>query len=196
MIFGLFLLFALSEEVQTLKAGDKIELSIFGYPEISGSFPIEDDGTVYLPLVGKIKAENLTHSQFREVIQGAYMNFLVEPKIFIKPLHRVTILGKVSIPGTYYISETESITDLIAKAGGLREKADLKRINIIRQGKKYSIKKFLKRGKTLSDVKLYSGDIITIPKSFGIERETVYAISSIVSTTYTLYLIYHFIIRK
>lgn len=99
-------------------------------------------------------------------------------KIFVRSLPNyevqqpVYIIGEVNYPGTYTIeNKTDRLSDLIDRAGGLRQEAYISGAKLYRDDKLIFVdfEKALKNKNTASNLILESGDRIEIPK----ERQTV-----------------------
>lgn len=102
-------------------------------PLLSG-FKIEDDGTISLPVLGKVEIAGLTISQAREKIQSIVSDYLESPTVDIKLLSfQFTILGEVEKEGEFTTYNPKiSILDAIGKASGLTDFADRTKLKIIR----------------------------------------------------------------
>lgn len=99
-------------------------------------------------------------------------------KVFVRSLPNyevqqpVYIVGEVNYPGTYTIeNKTDRLSDLIDRAGGLRQEAYIAGAKLYRNDKLVFVDfdKALKNKNTASNLILESGDRIEIPK----ERQTV-----------------------
>lgn len=99
-------------------------------------------------------------------------------KVFVRSLPNyevqqpVYIIGEVNYPGTYTIeNKTDRLSDLIDRAGGLRQEAYIAGAKLYRNDKLVFVdfNKALKNKNTASNLILESGDRIEIPK----ERQTV-----------------------
>ena len=107
--------------------------------------------------------------------------FFLEPNdnVFIRAnsdweLQRnVTVLGEVEKPGTYTLkSKTERITDLIARAGGLKETAYLKGAKIIRRQENVGqigidFERIFRNPQVEENIYLRAGDKIVIPEKMA-----------------------------
>lgn len=99
-------------------------------------------------------------------------------KVFVRSLPNyevqqpVYIVGEVNYPGTYTIeNKTDRLSDLIDRAGGLRQEAYIAGAKLYRNDKLVFVDfdKALKNKNTASNLILESGDRIEIPK----ERQTI-----------------------
>ena len=103
-------------------AGDKIAVSVFGQPELSGEAIVDQNGNLRLPVIGDVPAANLTPSELEKGIgnfleQGYVRRPVVSAKIAeYRPIY---VLGMVRTPGLYPYRDGESVLAAIARAGGL-----------------------------------------------------------------------------
>ena len=97
--------FATDETDYTLGGGDLISLDIFQVEEYSGEYPVLVDGTISLPLVGRVDVRGLSLKKTSEVVSEKYKTYLKRPIISVglvapRPL-RIGIAGEVDNPGAY-----------------------------------------------------------------------------------------------
>ncbi|MEM9423004.1 MAG: polysaccharide biosynthesis/export family protein, partial [Pseudomonadota bacterium] len=65
-----------------LGAGDRVKITVFGEPDLSGEFAVDGTGYVSLPLVGEIKAAALTVREFQSAVDVAFRDgYLKDPKV-------------------------------------------------------------------------------------------------------------------
>ncbi len=167
--FILILILNFNNIAQTLRPGDGIKLIFYNITDsISGDYYIQDDGTVSLPYLGKIVAANVNIENLKKEIYNKYSSLYKNPELTILPLVRVNIFGEVRNAGFYYVTGSDKLSDLIAKAGGTTQDADLSDIYITRNGKEIKIngEKVLENGSSLDDIGLQSGDQIDITRKW------------------------------
>lgn len=102
-------------------------------PLLSG-FEVEVDGTIFLPVIGKVEVAGLTLDEARSKIQSIVSELLESPTVEIKLLSfRVTVIGEVEKEGTLMVYYSKlSLLDAIAQAGGLTDFSDPETVKIIR----------------------------------------------------------------
>ncbi|MFP4253121.1 MAG: polysaccharide biosynthesis/export family protein [Halothece sp.] len=185
-----------------LGPGDTIQVNVFEEEEFSGDNGrqrILADGSITLPLVGAIPVAGLTLEEASNVITEELSDLLKRPIVNVRLVNarpvRVTIVGEVQSPGTYAVSPEDSgsvvqgqtlgartvgppsLSDVISLAGGIRETAQIREIEIIRQERGNDTKtinidlwELLQSGGGQGDIALRPGDRIVIP-----EAETITA---------------------
>ncbi len=141
----------------TLKAGDKITISIWNHNDLSiGSvnsvytsneatgkwLQLDDEGKVNLPKAGRIQLKGLTVKEANYFLEQQYSDILKEPVVNIRVLnHYVTILGEVTNPGRYSLdNETISLVEILGEAKGLTAYSRNEEIELVRIVNGQSIK--------------------------------------------------------
>jgi polysaccharide biosynthesis/export protein len=103
-------------------------------PDIEGQ-QVDQDGYMEFPLVGKIKAEGLTKTQFRATLLEAVAPILKDPFIYVDlPKRGVTILGEVKQSTTVvFAKEHANIFETLAQVGYTTDLADLTKVKVYRE---------------------------------------------------------------
>lgn len=142
---------------------------------VAGQIPayqVEEDGTVALPVIGRVEVSGLTRYQAARKIEGLYKEKLLkDPIIDLKIINlKVTVLGEIRTQGNYLLlKDKTSLVDMIGEAGGLTDKANEKNIQIIRGDKAHPhiIMADLNNINTLAnpELNLQNNDIIYIAQN-------------------------------
>jgi polysaccharide biosynthesis/export protein len=108
---------------------DLIDISVLDEPELNQTCRVANDGTIALPLIGRLKATGLTADQLRSKLQDAWgKSYLVNPQItvFVREFHAqpVSVVGAVDRPGVYQLTSPHTLIEVISMAGGLAKKAN------------------------------------------------------------------------
>jgi len=113
--------------------GDVLEINIQALAELQNRpVRVSGEGTIKLPWIGEMKAEGFTDATLTEEIKRKLQeHYMYDPQvhIFVREYHsrQVAILGAVSRPGLYNLAtETDTLLDMIALAGGMTEGAALR----------------------------------------------------------------------
>lgn len=160
-----------------LRSNDAVSVTVFQEPELNCTERIAADGTIAVPMIGRIQISGRSPIKAAEVIRDALKKYLVSPQVNLSVTEATkeyfTLLGQVASPGNYVIPTTHDLSLLMAvgMAGGFTEKANPGKITIKRQvGSKETFirvdgKKLAgERGKTTFIV--LPGDIITVGEIF------------------------------
>src|SRR5207249_2179215 len=81
-------------------------------------------------------------------------------------VNQVYVVGEVAQPGAYQISSLGTALTALYAAGGVTERANMRRIEIQRVGKTVAtldLYDYLLRGDTRSDIRLETGDVVFVP---------------------------------
>jgi polysaccharide biosynthesis/export protein len=98
------------------------------------SFLVADDGTVTLPIIGRVELKGLTRQEAARKLEEQYSKYIKNPIIDVSIINlSVSVLGEVRNPGTYMLDrENTNLVELLAMAGGVTDNGRLKRLRIIR----------------------------------------------------------------
>ncbi len=111
--------------------GDVLEISVPGMDEMKDvtSVRVSGDGMIDLPLVGRVQASGLDEEGLRaEIHRRLEADYMYNPPVnlFVREYRsrQVAVVGAVERPGLYNLaSEADTILDMIAQAGGMKEGA-------------------------------------------------------------------------
>lgn len=99
------------------------------------SYPVDLDGQVNLPAIGKVPVVGLTRREAAIKIQDLYKSKLLkDPIIELSVVNlKVTLLGEFSKQGNFLLErDNTTLIDIIGEAGGITKTADPKTLKIIR----------------------------------------------------------------
>jgi polysaccharide export outer membrane protein len=116
--------------VKEYKVGPKdlLEITVFELPELNQTVRVSEDGSISLPLLGRVEIEGLT----KEALERKLADLLEEKYlkkarviIFIKEYQskRVSVIGAVGKPGMYELIGRVFLLEMISQAGGLTDRA-------------------------------------------------------------------------
>lgn len=153
---------------------DVLAINVWKEPDISRSVPVRSDGKISLPLVGEVEAAGRTPLKLEQDIAGRLRNYISEPEVtvIVQQINsqKFNILGFVARPGTYLLTNSATVLDAIALAGGFRDFAKQKSIYILRQNADgsqtripFNYKQVIKGQNPAQNVKLQPRDTIVVP---------------------------------
>jgi polysaccharide biosynthesis/export protein len=105
-----------------ISAGDRIGVTVFGQPDLSGEANVDQGGNIRLPLIGDIHAANLTLTELEKSIATALTpGYVRNPTVTARIVEYgpIYVLGMVRTPGLYPYREGLSVLAAIARAGGI-----------------------------------------------------------------------------
>lgn len=156
-----------------LAPGDQIEITVFDEPDLTRTVSIKSDGVIALPLINQVKASGKTASQLESELTRLYSKFLRRPTVSVIVrqfrMDRVYVMGEVSRPGRYDLTDDMTVLDALTMAGGPTNKGNLNALQVGRvengKAKTITIKADqLVQGKEGANVKLQKGDIVYVPR--------------------------------
>ncbi len=101
-----------------LRPGDVITLAVFGYPDLSGNFPVTTDRTITPPGAGDIPVGNLLRSEVEDYLRTQMRRFVRDPLVRAEAQIRIAMFGGVSREGFFVVPASALLTDVIMTAGG------------------------------------------------------------------------------
>lgn len=106
---------------------DVLQITVFDVPDLNQTVRVANDGTIGLPLLGRIEASGLTTDQLRDRLEKELGKNLVQNpqvSVFVQQYQArpVSIVGAVEKPGLYQITGPRSIIEMISLAGGLSKR--------------------------------------------------------------------------
>lgn len=133
---GLFSENATSGALYRLGSGDRLAISVFGHPDLSGEFEVDASGEIAYPLLGQVGARGHTLEELRGIIgDDLDRDFIVDPRVSVEVLNfrPFYILGQVNAPGSYPYVSGLNVRQAVAIAGGFTRRADQAEVVIVRE---------------------------------------------------------------
>jgi len=166
------------DETYALGAGDRLQITLLNVPEYSGVQQVLADGSVNLPLIGKVSIKGMTLPVAEAAIANRYeseLRYAAVTLVLVQPRPlRIAIAGEVQKPGSYTLTFAEesqfpSIAQAIQEAGGVTQAANLHQVQVRRQQMNSSqtivlnLWDLVKDGDLSQNIALRDGDTIMIP---------------------------------
>jgi polysaccharide export outer membrane protein len=142
--------FAVLETEYLIGPGDVLQIIVWDHPELTipaGSFrdaetsgqQVGDDGYVYYPYVGLIKAIGMNIAALRDVLTEELSAYIQDPQLDVRVVgyrsKRVYVVGEVNEPGLLPLNDVPlTIADAISLSGGLTSDAYKSGVNVSRDG--------------------------------------------------------------
>jgi len=109
-------------------ARDVLKVTVWGQDDLSKDYPVDPDGYVSFPLVGRVKAAGLTPTAFADDLRTRLeKDYLVNPQVLVSVKdylsQKVHVSGEADKPGVYYLSGPTTVRDILSRAGGLSKSA-------------------------------------------------------------------------
>ena len=119
---------ALAAGGRVLTPQDTISIKVVNQPDMDTTTRVETDGTISFPYVGRIRAAGLSEDQLAHAIerQLASRQIVTDPHVLVDITSfgtQASVQGQVGVPGVYTLDRPTNLTQLLSRAGGLRDAA-------------------------------------------------------------------------
>lgn len=153
--------------------GDILGIVLVGYPDMAAAgangYPVDQQGFVQFPLIGRIKATGLSVPQFTDTLRSRLQRYLKysdpQVKIINYRGNKFFIDGEVKQPGEFTIDDAPvSLYSAISRAGGATETGDSNSIVLNRKGRNYNIglQELRQIGSSGNQIYIQDGDSIHV----------------------------------
>jgi polysaccharide biosynthesis/export protein len=153
-----------SLETYRLDSGDKLRVTVFGQPDLSGEFNVDSSGLVALPLIEPVWARGETAEEFARSLERVLgQRLLRNPAVSVEitQYRPFFILGEVNRPGQYPYVNGMTVKTAAAIAGGFTYRARTSEVIISRGQGKNRIE-----GAAPLDTLLLPGDTVTVNERY------------------------------
>lgn len=146
-----------------LGAGDKVRVIVYGEDDLGGTFEVDGNGTISLPLIGPVKAVGLSaHALEASITNGLADGYVNDPRVNVEitTYRPFTVIGEVNKPGEYAYVSDMSVLNAVALAGGYTSRAKESSVCVRRNGN--TQEECIDADET---TKIHPGDVVRIPES-------------------------------
>jgi len=117
---------------------DVLAIALWDWPEASGRYPVETDGTFTFPMIGRISAggvrlRDVEGDLKRRLAVGYFENAQLSVTVAQYRSQRIVILGEVRSPGSYPLTGGMTLLEALAQAGSVTADAGRDAV-IVRSG--------------------------------------------------------------
>ncbi|MDA3787718.1 MAG: polysaccharide biosynthesis/export family protein [Desulfobacula sp.] len=138
--------------------------------------PVRPDGYISFPLIADVLAGGKTVPVLKEILTKQYQaqvdNLTITLSLYTMKANLVYIFGEVPNPSSYLVDGTNTVSQLISRAGGVKDTAEKSTILVISRDKKrrpwgrlVNLEKILYDGDASHDLILNQYDVVYVPKS-------------------------------
>ncbi len=154
---------------------DLLEIKVFESPELNQTVRVSEDGSITIPLLGKVMVGGITKDAVEEKIAGLLEDrkFVINAKVsvFIKEYqsNSVSVIGAVNSPGMYELIGKRTLLQMITQAGGFADNAgdSLFVLREVPNGGERSIsidlEELVIHGDQKLNIPLQANDVINVP---------------------------------
>lgn len=166
---------------------DVLTITVFGEPDFSGKYTVEQDGTFTFPQLGRIKAGGMTlrglEQEIRTKLSDGYIrNPQVAVTIETYQSQRILVVGEVRSPGEFQLAGETTLLAALARAGSTTPAAG-REVLVVRAARparpgttgeepEPEVLRIdladLQAGNISLNVRLQDGDTINVPKALSV----------------------------
>jgi polysaccharide export outer membrane protein len=153
---------------------DVLHVNVFQVADLSGDYDVDLTGTISMPLIGSVKAVDLTtHELDERITQMLSAKYLQHPDVSVavksSSTRNVTVDGSVRQAGVFPVTGRLTLLQVVALAHGTDENANPHRVAVFRtiKGQRMAAAfdlTSIRRGEA-EDPRIYSGDIVVVDGS-------------------------------
>lgn len=172
------------DDEYVISSRDHIKISVMFHDDLSGTYVPLSDNTFEYPLIGTVSAPGKTLLQLTEELKQRLSEYIIDPKITINITAmggtKVYVFGQAPKQGAFYLNErTHNVVDALAAAGGFGFKTSKKRIFLIRDGQKDTMRQidmraYLQKGDLSQNVELQEGDVLYLTSNKKLAFDSIF----------------------
>jgi protein involved in polysaccharide export with SLBB domain len=167
----------LPESSYLLRRGDRLEIKVLFYPELTANTTVRPDGMITAPGIGDVRALGRTPGEVAADVETYYAGLLRNPETTVNVLdfgqRRAYVFGEVEKPGPVDLEQRMTITQALAATGSPTAEAKVASVVLLRRKSEKTAQAYrldlrgVLDGKSLAaDVVLQPDDVVFVPKSF------------------------------
>lgn len=157
-------------------SGDLLQVSMFENPELSGSFRVDSNGNIVLPLIGKVHVDGETADEVGTEVANRYVQAGIlksgtayaTVSVAEYATQGITINGEVKSPGIYPALGIRMLNDVITAAGGETVAAASKVVITHRDDPAHPVTVYYNPSALspiVPQVQIFPGDTIMVPRA-------------------------------
>lgn len=123
-------------EPYILDTGDRLRVFVYGQPNLSRLYTVDQVGNIAIPLIGSVRARGRTTVELERTIAARLgREFVKDPQVTVDVAQNrpFFILGEVRLPGQYPFVSGMTVEQAVAIGGGYTERASKRSYRITRK---------------------------------------------------------------
>ncbi len=150
---------------------DVLSIRVYDEPDLTGSYPVSERGSIDFPLVGRLEVEGLTPAEVQQRLTEVLAEgYLVNPQVAVSvetyASRPVQVLGAVRQPGVVHLTGPTTLLDVLALAGGVVAEKSIQEVHVTRAGQDtpivLNLEDLLTRGE--NNLEMLPGDRVYVPE--------------------------------
>ena len=150
--------------VPRFQGGEKIRITVFNEPSLTGDYDIDPNGAISLPLAGTVTAIGLTQPQLEQELARKFRTeYLRNPKVTVTILQfrPIYMVGEIEKQGEFAFRPGLNVLTAMAMAGGGTYRANKSYVLIQHYGQT-EMKQYPQTAATM----ILPGDLIRVPERY------------------------------
>lgn len=151
--------------------GDTVEVIISGRVDVARQvLVVTPEGNIHLPPIGTIPVAGLTVAEARKAVQERaeplFKFFDLTLNVVTARSFEITVSGEVERPGTYAVTATDRLQQVITAAGGITPRGSLRKVTLLRGGREEGtadLLRFALRGDMSQNPYMTEGSAVFVP---------------------------------
>lgn len=168
---------------------DEVAIRVFEEPKLNVDLRVDDDGTIRLPLVGRVNAAGLTEDELtlrlKEVLeQELLQRASVSVEVLEYRSRPISVLGAVRNPGTLNTSGRLTLLEALTAAGGLSSSHG-EEVHVLRRASngltdqiEIPIRELLVQADPDVNIPIFANDLVNVPAAVEV---TIYCLGEVSS---------------
>jgi len=118
-----------------LDSGDQLRIVVFGQPDLTNTYLVDQSGAISMPLIGSVPARGSTTTTLEAAIATRLRNgYLRHPDVSVEvdKYRPFFAMGEVGVAGQYDFVPGMTVQQAIAVAGGFTARADKTLVRVTR----------------------------------------------------------------
>lgn len=175
------------------RMGDRVFVTIQSDKIVTDTFTVLTGQGLTLPDMDTVQLHGVLRSELQQTLQNHVSKYIRTPNVKAEALLRVGVLGAVNRPGYYSVRADLPVGDLPMVATGLAGDADLKKVQILRDGKEYwprdDVRRAMASGQSVDLMGLKGGDEFVVGRRGAGLGPTLLILTGIASLATTVILL-------
>jgi polysaccharide export outer membrane protein len=148
--------------------GDTLAVAVRGHDTLGGTHVVGLDGNIVVPLAGAVNVAGSDPEAIARELEKRLGVVIETPQVAVVLMQRrleVSVLGEVTRPGKYAVTNRDGVAAALALAGGLTEFADEESIYLVRPGApriRFRLRELVGGGDSVPSIALRDGDLLVV----------------------------------
>jgi protein involved in polysaccharide export with SLBB domain len=155
-----------------LQPGDRVLITVWRKPELTGESTVMVDGTLNHPLYQTIEVAGVPLAVVKQRLLAYLSQTETDPLLTVEALFRVTVGGEVRQPNVYMLPSSATVSQAIAGAGGPTELGRLSNVRLYRGSQQLRLDLNDPRSEQ-ANMRIRSGDNLIVGRSKNFFRDVL-----------------------